>query len=136
MKPRRSRPVRIPMMPHNQGHLKLTFYADLTQFISAPQPLGYNRLIRLLDIVSICMALQGMTDNRAQVQSARRAMVAIEQRHARTGVLAVTDLDALTLRAAAPAIEVAIGRIRLDAFSYANALVQHKMQLQGVALTD
>ncbi|WP_121491219.1 hypothetical protein [Cupriavidus plantarum] len=124
------------MMPHNHGHLQLTLYADLTQFISSPQPLGYNRLTRLLDIVSICMTLQGIADNRAQVQSARRAMVAIEQRYARTGVLAVTGLDALTLRAAAPAIEAAIGRIRLDAFSYANALVQHKMQLQGVAIAD
>ncbi len=124
------------MMPRNKQHLKLTFYADLVGFLSDPTPTAYNRLLRILDILAIVMPVQRMTDYLVQVQSARRAMAAILDRHDRIGVLAVSTLDANTLRAAAPHIEAAIGRTRLDAFSFANAIVQHKMQLQGVALTD
>ncbi|WP_340519979.1 hypothetical protein [Cupriavidus necator] len=124
------------MMPHNTRHLKLTFYADMVAFLSEPTPIAYNRLLRILDILAIAMPVQRMTDYLVQVQSARRAMVAILDRFERTGTLAVSDLDAKTLRAAAPHIEAAMGRTRLDAFSFANAIVQHKMQLHGVALTD
>lgn len=123
-----------PQMPHN--HLTLTFYADLVRFISDPTPSAYNRLLHLVDVLAVAMPLQRMTDHYAQVQSARRALAAVEQRWLRTGALAVTDLDALTLRAAAPDIQAAIGRIRLDAFSFANAIVQHKSQLQGAVLAD
>lgn len=114
----------------------MTYYADLVAFISAPTPTAYNRLLRILDILAIVMPAQRMTDHLVQVQSARRAMVAILARHERTGTLAVSDLDAMTLRTAAPHVEAAIGRTRLDTFSYANAVVQHKMQTQGVPLRN
>ncbi|WP_020201893.1 hypothetical protein [Cupriavidus sp. WS] len=133
---RQARPPRIPMMPGNTLHLKLTFHADLVAFISDPTPLAYNRLLRILDILAIISQVQRMADYRLQIQSARRAMTAILSRFERTGTLAVTPLDASTLRTAAPFIESAIGRTRLDAFTLANAIVQHKMQLDGVATTD
>lgn len=124
------------MMPHNRQHLELTFYADLVRFISDPTPLAYNRLLRILDILAIAMPLQRTPDQLVQIHSARRAMTAILDRFERTGTLAITRLDEITLRAATPHIEAAIGRVQLGAFSFANALVQHKMQQQGVALTD
>ncbi|WP_420994088.1 hypothetical protein ACKI2N_001840 [Cupriavidus sp. 30B13] len=133
---RKPRAVHIPMMPGNTLHLKLTFHADLVAFISDPTPLSYNRLLRTLDILAIISTVQGLAEFRPQIQSARRAMVAVLARRERTGVLAVSTLDAQTLRTAAPFIEQAIGRSRLDAFSFANAIVQHKMQLEGVATID
>lgn len=63
-------------------------------------------------------------------------MATIRDRWERVDTMAVTSLDALTLRAAAPFIAGAFGRTRLDVFSFANALVLHKMEQDGVALAD
>ncbi|CAG2129314.1 hypothetical protein [Cupriavidus numazuensis] len=119
-----------------QARHQLTFYADLAQFIGDPTPVAFDRLLRVLDILAIALRVQPLQDFAVQIHSARRAMSAVVKRLERTGALAVSDLDAVTLRAAAPQIEAAIWRVQLDTFSFANAIVQHKLELQGVALTD
>lgn len=131
--PRRAQLTSLPFV-RAAGHL--TFSAGLVAFISDPTPGAYIELERTLDLVAIAMQVQRGTAHLVQIQSARRVMVAILDRVERIGMLAVSTHDAQTLRAAAPHIEAAIGSIRLDAFCFANAIVQHKLQLQGAALAD
>lgn len=131
--PRRAPLTSLPLV-RGAGHL--TFPASLVAFISDPTPSAYIKLERTLDLVAIAMQVQRGTVHLVQIQSARRVMVAILDRVERIGVLAVPTHDAQTLRAAAPHIEAAIGSIRLDAFCFANAIVQHKLQLQGATPAD
>lgn len=113
-----------------------TFHRDLSEFINDPKPATFNRLLRLLSILTITMPIQCDTADLVHVRSARSAMATIRNRWERVGTMAVTSLDALTLRAAAPFVAEAFGRTRLDVFSFANALVLHQMEQQGVALAD
>lgn len=113
-----------------------TFNRDLTQFISDPTPVAFNRLLRLLSILTVTMPIQCDTADLVHVRSARCAMASIRSRWDRTGTMAVTSLDANTLRAAAPFIEAAFGRARLDVYSFANALVSHKMEQEGVVFAN
>ena len=131
--PRRAQLTSLPFV-RSTGHL--TFSASLVAFISDPTPSAYIKLERTLDLVAIAMQVQRSTAYLVHIQSARRVMVAILDRVERIGVLAVSTHDAQTLRAAAPHIGDAIGCIRLDAYCFANAIVQHKMQLQDAALAD
>lgn len=110
---------------------KRTYYVDLVCFISAPSETGYNRLMRTLDLITIAMAAQGIPDYDVQLRSAKRAMAGVFGRWQRTARITVLDLEALTLRAAAPAVEEAIGRTRLDAFTAANTLTKVALQAQG-----
>ncbi|MGE8366017.1 MAG: hypothetical protein ACN6OP_04510 [Pseudomonadales bacterium] len=131
--PRRAHLTSLPLLRSTRP---LTFSASLVAFISDPTPSAYIKLERTLDLVAIAMQVQRGTAYLVQIQSARRVMVAILERVERIGVLAVSTHDAQSLRAAAPHIAAAIGCIRLDAFCFANAIVQHKMQLQGAVLAD
>ncbi|MGT2508162.1 hypothetical protein [Cupriavidus basilensis] len=132
---RQPRRAHLTSLPFLRSTRPLTFSASLVAFISDPTPSAYIKLERTLDLVAIAMQVQRGTAHLVQIQSARRVMVAILDRVERIGTLAVSTHDAQTLRAAAPHIEAAIGSIRLDAFCFANAIVQHKTQLQGVMLT-
>jgi hypothetical protein len=113
-----------------------TFHRDLTEFISDPTPATFNRLLRLLSTLTITMPIQCDTADLVHVRSARCAMATIHDRWERVGTMAITSLDALTLRAAAPFIAEAFGRTRLDVFSFANALVLHRMEQEGVVFSD
>ena len=119
------------MMPANKQHFELTFYADLVGFISVPTDTAYNRLMRTLELVAFAMAAQDVVDYQVQLRSAKRAMSDVFDRTLRTGKVSVSDLEAMTLRAAAPAIEEAIGRTRLDTFNFAHNIVKAAMQAQG-----
>ncbi|KAI3597682.1 hypothetical protein D8I24_6498 [Cupriavidus necator H850] len=125
------RPVAIPMTVQNTQHVGLTFYADLASFISAPSDTGYNRLMRTLELITLAMKAQGIPDYDVQLGSARRAMASVFGRWQRTAKVTVLELEALTLRAAAPTIEDAIGRTRLDTFTAAHAITKAAMQAQG-----
>lgn len=107
------------------------FYVDLVGFISAPTEAGYNRLMRTLEVITRAMAAQGIQDYDVQLRSAKRAMAGVFGRWQYSARITVLDLEALTLRAAAPAIEEAIGRTRLDTFTAAHALTMAAMQAQG-----
>ncbi|WP_354675101.1 hypothetical protein [Cupriavidus alkaliphilus] len=97
--------------------------ADLISFTHAPSPHVCIRLCRALAVMEVALDLQGMRDPLLHVRSAQLALVAVMERRDRIGVFAVSELDALTLRAAAPLIAEAFGRIRLGAFFLANAIV-------------
>lgn len=131
--PRRVRP---PKPTVSQPRLRLTFATDLVAFIHAPTTQGYNRLTRLLDVLAVALAAQRAPDALVQIHSARRAMAAIFGRWERTGMVALSRLDELTLRAAAPHVESALGRTRLDAFNLAHALVKAQLQAQGDTIID
>lgn len=113
-----------------------SFYRNLAEFISDPTPQAFNHLAHLLGILTVTMPIQHDTADLVHVRSARRAMASILDRRERIGMLVVTHLDALTLRASTPHIEAAIGRTRFEAFSFANALVSQKMEQDGVTLSD
>jgi len=121
----------LPMMGFNKRHVELTYYADLVGFISAPTDTAYNRLMRTLELVAVAMETQNIPDYRVQLRSAKLAMSAVFDRSLHTGKVTVLDLEAMTLRAAAPAIEQAISRMRLDTFTEAHAITKLAMQVQG-----
>ncbi|KWR80329.1 MULTISPECIES: hypothetical protein [Cupriavidus] len=125
------RPIAIPMTTQNRQHVELTYYADLASFISAPTDTAYNRLMRTLELASFAMAAQDIADYTVQLRSAKRAMSAVFDRSQITGRVTVLELEAMTLRAAAPAIEEAVCRVRLDTFNAAHAINKELMRAQG-----
>ncbi|QYY30332.1 hypothetical protein K2O51_23470 [Cupriavidus pinatubonensis] len=125
------RAVGVPMMPFNKRHVELTYYADLVSFISAPTDTAYNRLMRTLELVAFAMEAQNIPDYRVHLRSTKLAMSAVFDRSQHTGRVTVLDLEAMTLRAAAAAIEQAISRMRLDTFNEAHFITKLAMQAQG-----
>lgn len=132
---RKERSLPVPKMGStNATHVSLTFYADLSAFISDPNPTAYNRLMRSIELVGMAMEAQHITDFDVQIRSAKLAMRDIFSRFEATENVTVLDLEASTLRAAAKAIEEAIGRTRLDVFCNAHTSLKLAMHLRGAAV--
>lgn len=111
------------------------FYAELMAFLRTPTALAHGQLLHAIDALIEVLHAKHLTDLLIQARSARLALVAILDRQHRTGVLAVTWPEVLTLRTAAPSIEVALSRTRIDTFNLAAALVDAKSRAQAMAAT-
>lgn len=99
-------------------------YVAIVSFTHAPTIAACAHLQRTLATIDIALDLQGLSDDLVHTRSAQLALVSVINRRDRIGVLAVSALDALTLRAAAPHIAEAIGRIRLNTFFIAHAVAE------------
>lgn len=132
---RRERPLLVPKMGSiNATHVSLTFYADLSAFISDPTATAYNRLMRSIELVAMAMYAQRISDYDVQIRSAKLAMRDVFGRYEATGNVTVLDLEAATLRAAAKSIEAAIGRTRLDVFCNAHTSLKLAMHVHGASV--
>lgn len=131
------RPVRVPaiipleMVGDALPMLALQLHAGIVTLIEAPTVDHCNNLSRQLCIIAGAMSHQNtgapiLEKRDASSLAIRSAILAIESvvdRHGRTGKVAVTDSEAVTLRAAAGKLDDALSDISLFAYRKAEAEV-------------
>jgi prepilin-type N-terminal cleavage/methylation domain-containing protein len=134
-KPRKAykpKAAHLPMMRETHDRLALKLHLTVEALITQPSPLAYNELTKklatLTDAISHMRGGRHLVDDHDAAANALRTSVivlgAIFDRWEKTKNLAVTAMEALSLRSAAGVLDDAIRRIPKNVFDSSTVIVR------------
>ena len=126
--------IHLPMMAESRDRMAMKLHLNIETLITSPSSDAFNELCK--KIASLTDALSHMrgrpiVDDRDAAANAIRTAVAtlsqIQERSERTDTLAVTDLEALSLRNASGVLDVELARIPKNVMDASIIIVRHQL---------
>lgn len=138
----REKPIHLPMMAESRDRMAMRLHLNVEALITQPSSEAFNELCKKVASLSDALShLRGrpVVDDRDAAANALRTCVmtldSIHQRAQRTGTLAVTDADAVSLRNAAGAMDVELARIPKNVLDASIAIISKQTEERLEALS-
>jgi hypothetical protein len=122
-KPRKFRPIHVPMMPESRNALALQLHAAVETLINRPSIDSYNALSKML----ATMTDAGITDE--CLNMATETLNGICDRYERVQRIGLSDKEGENLRAMAGELDWLIGKIPVNVFRASAAMVNRNFDI-------